>query len=165
MKTITLSLCAALLLGVAAVDLPAASTVFHYRVNDADAAGLPVIPSVEGPDGLAGDTVVGVRIHMALGRALRLGDKPKLSSSTLEGAAEYAQKLGWFAAATACLDEAARGAVAAGELVDARKLWQGRLALEERRENAAGVADTLFHLGSLGFDEAKSIANLEHAGK
>jgi hypothetical protein len=58
MKTITLSLCAGLILSLTAVNLPAATTVFHYRVNETDADGLPVIPSVDGPDGLAGDTVV-----------------------------------------------------------------------------------------------------------
>lgn len=31
----------------------AATTIFHYRVNDTDAAGLPTVPSVEGPAGIA----------------------------------------------------------------------------------------------------------------
>ncbi len=35
-----------------------ATTLFHYRVNDTDVAGLPVIPSVDGDAGLAGPDVV-----------------------------------------------------------------------------------------------------------
>ena len=57
MKTIILSSCAGLLLSLAAARLPAATTVFHYRVNDTDEAGLPTIPSVGGSDGTAGDNV------------------------------------------------------------------------------------------------------------
>ncbi|MCA9196216.1 MAG: LamG domain-containing protein [Planctomycetales bacterium] len=35
----------------------AQTTIFHYRVNDSDDAGLPVVPSVGGEDGIAGPDV------------------------------------------------------------------------------------------------------------
>lgn len=38
----------------------AATTVFHYRVNDTDAAGLPTVPSVGGSDGTAQGTFSGL---------------------------------------------------------------------------------------------------------
>jgi hypothetical protein len=46
------------LVALMALPLEAATTVFHYRVNDADEAGLPAIPSVDGADGVAGAEVV-----------------------------------------------------------------------------------------------------------
>jgi hypothetical protein len=56
--TMTFKLAAASL-GVLLLALPlhAATTVFHYRVSDTDEAGLPTIPSVDGPSGIAGPEV------------------------------------------------------------------------------------------------------------
>lgn len=56
MKSYTLVLGLALLGNLA----PAATTLFHFSVNDTDAAGLPTIPSIGGSDGTAQGTFSGI---------------------------------------------------------------------------------------------------------
>ncbi|MFT5856899.1 MAG: hypothetical protein ACI8XO_004155 [Verrucomicrobiales bacterium] len=52
--------CATLVIAIGLGSTQAATTVFHYRVNDTDAAGLPNIPSVGGSDGTAQGTFSGI---------------------------------------------------------------------------------------------------------
>lgn len=61
MKQLRISLpCAACALFLGLGSSQAATTIFHYRINDTDAAGLPAIPSEGGSPGTAQGTFSGV---------------------------------------------------------------------------------------------------------
>jgi len=98
--------------------------------------------------GASGDVIVGIRLCHARGLAQRaLGDLPASRDAFLT-AARGADAIGWVARAASAYREAGVSAYAAADWSAAEAAWRDRLAIEERRENRAGIADSLGDLGA-----------------
>jgi len=127
-------------------------------------AALATLAGAEAKD----TDVVSVRLLHGRGIALRGLRRLKESVKAFRSAADAAERLGWLGRAARALHESGVSAYYRSDWRGALSAWERRLALEEARQNRAGMAATLGNIGliydSLG-DYPKALEYQERALK
>jgi len=106
-------------------------------------AALATLAGAEAKD----TDVVSVRLLHGRGIALRGLRRLKESVKAFRSAADAAERLGWLGRAARALHESGVSAYYRSDWRGALSAWERRLALEEARQNRAGMAATLGNIG------------------
>ena len=110
------------------------------------------------------DDVVGIRLAMGRGIALRALVKLDASAAAFLAAGEASERLGWLARAASAFREAGASAYGGSAFVAARSAWERALSVCERRADKAGAAGMLSNIGGVCFalgDFAKALSIFE----